>query len=324
MTDLPCIVCCIESGPLEHQTVRFVESLRRWGGTFTGAEVVAVTPRFGPPLRKETLAALSRHGVEHLKFRAKSPYIWQHYMNKPLAIAAVAARTTASTVAWFDSDILVIGEPDLIALAPDEDFCACARDRGIGTTGPDDPRHAYWLHVCDVAGVELDELPWVVTEGDQERIRLYWNSGLFTFRVDSGMADDYLSLNVDLLDSRVGTVTNKHQYTDQVALGLSMARLDMRWRALPHAYNYGVSRWHPDEPSKLAETRVVHFHDSLSPDFFDEFVRRLRVDHPEVAEWIAAVGPLPDRGVTEAATAQLLRLARSGRRRRFYAQSRWL
>ena len=27
-------VCCVEAGPLEAMTVRMIESLRRWGGTF--------------------------------------------------------------------------------------------------------------------------------------------------------------------------------------------------------------------------------------------------------------------------------------------------
>lgn len=39
-------VCCVELGSLEAQTVRMIESLRRWGGQFANATVFAVTLRF--------------------------------------------------------------------------------------------------------------------------------------------------------------------------------------------------------------------------------------------------------------------------------------
>ena len=51
-------VCCVESGSLESQTIRMVESLRRYGGKFANAPVIAVTPRFGAPLSKATLQVL--------------------------------------------------------------------------------------------------------------------------------------------------------------------------------------------------------------------------------------------------------------------------
>lgn len=43
-------VCCVESGLLENQTVRMIESLRRWGGRLRESPIFAVTPRIGSPL----------------------------------------------------------------------------------------------------------------------------------------------------------------------------------------------------------------------------------------------------------------------------------
>src|SRR5205085_1505515 len=60
-------ICCVESGPLEDQTVRMVESLRRWGGRLAEAPVVAVTPRFGPPLARTTRRALDRLSARHVR-----------------------------------------------------------------------------------------------------------------------------------------------------------------------------------------------------------------------------------------------------------------
>ena len=58
-------VCCVESGWLETQTIRLVESLRKFGGTFSQEPVIAVTPRFGPPLSKRTHAQFRELGVTH-------------------------------------------------------------------------------------------------------------------------------------------------------------------------------------------------------------------------------------------------------------------
>lgn len=319
------VVCCVESGPLEHQTVRLAESIRRWGGWFSAVRILAVTPRFGPRLRPETHRAFDRHGVEHVRFRARAPYLWQHYMNKPLAITAAVERASTPLVAWLDSDIVVVGEPTGLLPGPDEDFVACARDRGgIGSSGPGDPRDAYWAHVCRVAGLDLDHLPWVHTEEEGDRIRMYWNSGVFVLRASSGMAEDYLDLNVALLDARVGTASNRHQYNDQVALGLSVVRRGLRWRQLDHSLNYGVSRWHPDDPDELATARIVHYHDSLEPDFFPELVRRLEARHPEVGAWMRALGPLVGDPPLNRVARQALRAARSVRRRGYYRRCTWL
>lgn len=323
VTDMT-IVCCIESGPLEHQTARLVESLRRWGGTFARAPVLAVTPRVGPPLLRSTHDTLEKHGVEHLRVRGRTRYLWQHYMNKPLAIAAAAERVSTPLLAWFDSDIVIVDPPDELVMGAEEDFLACARDRGIGSTGPGDPNESYWSHVCGVAGIGLESMPWVRTEQEGERIRLYWNSGLFAFRVDSDFAEDYLQLNIDLLDSKVGSAKTRLQYNDQVALGLSMIRTGLRWRPLSHSHNYGVSRWHPLVREELATARVIHYHDSLAPDFFPELVGRIEATHPQAGSWLRSLGPLPRPPAVQSALRQSLRAARSLRRHTFYRQCRWI
>jgi hypothetical protein len=64
-------VCCVESGALEGQTVRMVESLRRWGGQFANAPLVAVSPRLSSPLSRETHRAFERLQVEYFSFMQK-------------------------------------------------------------------------------------------------------------------------------------------------------------------------------------------------------------------------------------------------------------
>ena len=67
-------VCCVESGWLKVQTVRMIESLRRWGGQFANAPVFAVTPRLDPLLMYKTRRAFDNLYVKYLRFHEKSAY----------------------------------------------------------------------------------------------------------------------------------------------------------------------------------------------------------------------------------------------------------
>ena len=79
-------VCCVESGPLELQTVRLVETLRRFGGPHADAEILAVTPRFGAPLHPRTLRVFAERRVRYL--RRKDPrHDWFGHINKAKATA---------------------------------------------------------------------------------------------------------------------------------------------------------------------------------------------------------------------------------------------
>ena len=76
------IVACVESGVLEPLTIRMVDSLRRFGGRFANLNVVAVTPRTGPPLARETFKRMAELGINHLQIHPKNSYTWHHHMNK--------------------------------------------------------------------------------------------------------------------------------------------------------------------------------------------------------------------------------------------------
>src|SRR3954453_10661309 len=106
LADTLTIVCCIESGPLEGMTLRLAESLRRWGGAFAQCPVVAVTPRFGPPLGRATRRGLKQLGVEHWRLTARNQHAWFGFLNKPAAIEAVEERARTPLLAWLAGDIL--------------------------------------------------------------------------------------------------------------------------------------------------------------------------------------------------------------------------
>src|SRR5262245_11711290 len=79
-------VTCVESGPLESQVLRMVESLRRFGGAYADCPLWAIKPRWGPPVNRHTRRELDRLGVEFRRTNRTDPHDWYAYINKTRAL----------------------------------------------------------------------------------------------------------------------------------------------------------------------------------------------------------------------------------------------
>jgi hypothetical protein len=316
-----CFVACVESGPLEAQTVRLVESIRRYGGALADGDFVAVTPRFGPPLSRATRRRFDELGVRHARLRSHPQYAWYHYLNTPIALAAAEELTDADLLCWTDSDLLFLGEPSELLIGDDLDFIAGSTDNGVvGSTGPDSPFEDDWRRLCDAVGVDVEELPWVTTHLEQERIRLYFQAGVFSYRRGIGFSQTYLDLCIAALDKRFGFSHKAENYTDQAVLGLTAHKMGLRWRQLSPTHNFPMASFlpHADRPEELAQARILHYHDSMQPHFWATCLERLSHDHSEVHEWLSAQAPLSDPApATSRALREVLRVARGVPRRRY-------
>src|SRR5262245_56362389 len=186
------IVCCIESGALEAQVVRLAESLRQNGGSFSAAPIVAVRPRCGPALARSTRQALGKMDVQLIEQRTNRKFAWQHYTNKVLALLAAEEAIQAEQYIWLDSDVMVLAEPRALWLEAEEDFTACAPDKGVlGSVGPEDSQDAAWHRACGALEIAIDSLPWVITCVEKAKIRFYLNSGVFAYRSGKRFAQEY-------------------------------------------------------------------------------------------------------------------------------------
>jgi hypothetical protein len=295
-------VCCVESGSLEFQTVRMVESLRRYGGKFATAPVVAVTPRLGPPLTRKTRQVFDYYEIEYLVLGSdmkSNHYSWNHFMNKPHAILAIDERSNRSeAIAWLDSDLLFVREPDQLNLSAGESFLACTPDRIGGTTGLTDALEPYWLSICRALNLEIESLPWVTTELEQAQVRYYFNSGMFVYRRETSFAKQYLENCTKILDARLSSKVCGFFFTDQIALGLTAFQLGLPLRSLPHSHNYTMGSsthdlWYSEDA--LRQASILHYHDAMWPAFWPVLLDCLRHTHPEVEKWLSPLGPMKNQ-----------------------------
>jgi len=294
------IVCCVEAGPLEAMTVRLVASLRRWGGKLSQAPIMAVTPRRGPRLRPETLASFREHGVHYVRYQAQEEFGWNNFLNKPHALVLAEKEASTACIAWLDSDILILAEPSHLLLSAAEAFAACAPDKNVGTSGPDDVNDPYWQRLGQVLQVPVENLPWIVTAADRQRIRLYFNSGVFVFRRGYDFAAAFLADCRAILQAKVCSRQAGIFFTDQVALGLTAFRLGLPYKLLDHAYNYAVGSKSLEAlvPEQIRTVKILHHHDAMWPPLWPRLLEVLKETHPEVHAWLQPLGPLinPQRG----------------------------
>ena len=318
-----CFVACVESGPLEAQTVRLAESIRRFGGALADGDIVAVTPRFGPPLARATRRRFEQLGVRHARLSSHPRYAWYHYLNTPIALAAAEELTDAELLCWTDSDLLFLSEPSDLLIEPDIDFVAATIDDGVvGTTGPDSPHDADWRRLCEIVGLDVDELPWVTTQIERIKIRLYFQAGVFAYRRGIGFSQFYLDMCTDALDRHFGFAHKAENYTDQVCLGLAAHKMGLRWRQLDPTHNFPMASFlpHTNLPEQLAQAKILHYHDAMQAHFWDECLARLEPGHPDVHAWLSTREPLADPAPAPwRAVREGLRIARGVTRRRYRA-----
>ena len=310
--------CCVEYGGLEEGTIRLAESLRRFGGEYAGSRIIAVTPRRGPSLRPATLRRFDELGVEYLRRTPPNRYAWMPYLNKAYALDAAAALTSDETLAWVDSDVLVLRPPTELELTPGEDFAACPRDKNVGSSGPEDEFEPYWRRMCDYLDVDIDSLPWVTTAADGARIRLYWNAGIFAYRPDSGFLETWRGCIEKALDRTEEQTLDKMFWVDQVALGIAAVKHPMRYRNLPGALNYGIATHFKDHvsPEGLAGATLLHYHDSMRPQNWEWLLRQLAQTRPDVHAWLEPLGPIEEsRDLARGAVRDTYRAVRQVRRR---------
>jgi len=288
------VVCCIEAGFLETQTLRLCESLRRWGGCIHHAEILAIQTRWGPSLQPSTLHQLQNLDVRVVYDDSIKDFSWFPYMNKPKALLIAESMASSHNIIWLDSDILIAKSPDLLLLSSDEDFVACAPDKNIGSTGKDDPCDVYWQAIYDSFSLPIESIPWITTESCHRNIRCYWNSGVFAFRKGIKFAEAYWETCRKILRNRIGKKGSRFHFSDQVALGLTMLLTQLRWRPLPYAYNttLGLNFNYPEmNPHVIRQANLIHYHDAMNPASWNKFLEHIQ-HLPHVYEWLEPQGPI--------------------------------
>lgn len=319
-------VICVEAGPLETQSLWAIESLRKWGGRFAECEVIAVTPRRGVPLQRETLHRFKEMGVNWISFAGSSKWSFYGPFNKPLALAAAEEISEADYMIWLDSDVFVVREPNEFILEEGIDFAAhpssCHHD--IGSTGLEHEHDSYWVHTLEGHGISPESYPMIPTQpGEAGPMRMYWQAGAFSYRRSTKLGATFLQATDQTMLLKLSSKHSGTYFHEQVGLAVAVHRQSARYRILSVSHNFAVNklRFEEVDPTGLENSCIIHYFGSAWPDGFDRLVEVIRQTRPDVADWIAAKGPLADRrSLLVRGISRLIRTLRK-RRSRSYSEA---
>ena len=285
-------VCCIESGALEVMTLRMIASLRRWGGQYKDAKIIAVRPRVGAPLTGKTLKMLDSYDVMFLSSSVNSES-WFKYMNKPHALNLADEFVQTEFMCWLDSDIIFLDQPFKSITSFKSDVYACASDKNIGSMGEADKFDPYWQHLCAELNIDINQMPWIVTEYGRHRIRLYFNSGVFLYRKSSHFSNHYLNICQRLLRSKISNSESGAFFTDQVALGLTVCEMNLPYTALPLSDNFPVNRNKVLAGHDFSgDVSILHYHDMMWQRNWLDLLTIIEERNPQVLKWLNELGPM--------------------------------
>lgn len=320
------VVCCIEAGRLEEQTILMVQSLRSFGGAFSNVPVLAVIGRRGPPLRVKTRRELDRLGVRVVHAnRQDNPATWLNYANKVAAVVTADELAETAQIAWFDSDMFVLQEPSGILLTQDFDLAAQCHHLPPAVVEGDETNVPYWKRVCELFDLSYPDVPWTRAADHLPLQKLNFTSGLFTWRRGSGFAASYAIAVRKLLDARIAQAAGEFFTADQVVLTPVVVGCRLRWKELSvadHSIVLGTFlRDGGADVPPLNEARVLHYSNSFAGPYKAMMEERLQREVPAFWNWLQAhqpdLGPVP---LQSRALQHFLRNTR-GLRYRAYARS---
>ncbi|WP_312028360.1 hypothetical protein [Aquabacterium sp. J223] len=290
-------VCCIEQGRLEAQTLLMLNCLRQFGGDLAQAPVLAVMGRRGLPLARATVAELDRLQAHLVRLPERNPAPWFNYANKVVAVVAAERLAATEQVTWLDSDVLVAAEPAGLRLAAQEDFAARCEFLPPAVLPHHREHEPYWERLCRLLGTDYERLPWLEREGGLPPVRMFFNSGVFSWRRGTAFAAAYADAFGRLLSSRLATHEGHFFTADQVILGPVVLREGLRWRHLAQRDHHMCFQGLLDGPAaspSMAAAAVVHYSKAMQPPFRERFLQRLSVERPVLYRYILQVeGTLP-------------------------------
>lgn len=245
-------VLCIEDNAIRPQALLLCESIRRFGGRHRSDPILAVAPRTGLGIDRETRRRLDAMDVEYVEEPLNTLCPEYGSANRVFAAAWAEARVRSEWIVVLDSDTVFLGEPELPAGA---DVVVRPVDtKGSATEGPGDPFEAYWARLADMQGVSLDVLPFVSTTVDARRVRASYNGGLVVVRRELGILDAWgrlfarsieaglkpwrdSDLNVYASTGFVGREASEYWGSNQASLALAAWSRTTRVHHYPDTYN---------------------------------------------------------------------------------------
>jgi hypothetical protein len=313
VSDAITFVLCIEDNAIRAQALLLCESIRRFGGAHRDAAILAVAPRAGLGIDRETRGRLDAMDVEYIEKPLNTVCPEYGSANRVFTAAWAEQRLHSDWIVVLDSDTVFLEELELplgadVAVRPVD-------SKGSASEGPADPFDGYWTQLAELQGVGLDRLPFVSTTDRRHRVRASYNGGLIVARRERGILRTWAdlfsrsvaaglkpwrgrNLNVFASTGFVGADASEYWGSNQAAAALAIWSTTRRVVHYPEAYNVPLHLLleHPElETGPRTSPLVhVHYHWLFTAPYYERALAMLRElgAGEDRLEWLRARLPL--------------------------------
>ena len=309
-------VLCIENNSIRDQALLLCESIRRFGGRYSGSPILAFAPRPGLGVDRATRRKLEQMDVEYVDQPLNTTCLEYAPANRVFAGAYAETHAHTDFLVVLDSDAVWLDEPELPIKA---DVAGGVVDaKGSATGGPGDRFEAYWAKLAEMCGTSLERLPFTRSTIGNEQIRASYNAGLTVARRNKGIltrcADLFSAsvnaglrpyrgagMNIFASTGHVGQAGSEFWGSSQAALTLAIWATTDRVVHYPDHYNVPLHLVAADseiDPRWLVHSPVhLHYHWMFAPRHHEvamELLVKLGLSSDRL-EWLKDRTPFRDR-----------------------------
>jgi hypothetical protein len=280
------IITCVEAGSLETQVLMLAESLRAFGGTWGKSNFIAVKPRRGPRISSSTLQQFRRLGVEFIDEKFNVVLDWWNNANKSAVLSQLETRVSTPYITWMDGDMIVLQALDELLPGEGADFIARAGEGYLGSDGSDD-NALYWHKLCGRIGIDFNDFPFIYSFPEQRRIHAYWQTGIYTYAINTRLGRAHYEIIRNLLSSKIASRTAGIYHQDQVSISLAVQKLRLVHSEFAAPMNFNINPLSKANATILpmSKVKVLHYHGALYPETVDwamSFIEHLPSDRIEL------------------------------------------
>jgi len=276
-------VICTEKGNLELYSLLLCESIRKFGGKLSTANIYSFQPRKGTEVSNKTLSKFKELRVTHITEHLNVDFEDYPFSNKIFACKYVEDNFKEEEVIIFlDSDKIIVNPPSeiyefnqIIGVRPVE-------KKGIGFSSISDDNYNYWQSLEEKFDFKFTNF--IQTTVTREDVNPYWNAGFIVGKTNNNVwnlwHETFLSLMSNSLIPKQGKT-----FMDQVALSIIIEKHFKNETILLNE-NYNVPCFSKNLIPNISSNSVsIHYH-KLFANSYEEDIFSLSELEKEKKIWI--------------------------------------
>jgi len=229
------IIICTEQGYLESTSKLLVSTIREFGGKYKDIPIVSYQPRKSKRISKDTIKFFEQNNVEFIDIELNNKYPNYSLANKPLVCAHRESKTSAETLVFLDSDVLIYSEPNELFEFQDGDVILRPVDsKNIGTNNKSDKNLLYWNNVYQILDINIRR--YVTTTVTNDRILEYYNSGHISTLTKNRLFNRWLENFNKVMEKGFKPVLPN--FIEQSIFSATVSQMELNVKHLGKGYNY--------------------------------------------------------------------------------------